>query len=197
MKSIRQRILDLLESRRAASAQELAQALQVTAANIRHHLANLAAEGLVAKTGSRQPTGRGRPTGVFGLVVRQDNHQALNEVLLELLASRYADDDSWLCAAGRGLAGHAGNPERHITQRLVSAMQRLEALHYSPRWEAHPGAPQVVFERCPYGEIIENHPELCHMDRYLLQSLTAEDCEQTEKLTPTPLGTRVCRFKVG
>ncbi len=197
MKTTRQRILDLIENRRATTAPELARALHLTPANIRHHLRVLSEDGLVARTGMRKTAGRGRPTGIYGLVTRQDNYQKLSEALLDLLPESPAGQELGLAKTGERLAGPAAPHGSHITQRLVHAMQRLEALHYRPRWEAHPGAPEVILEHCPYSEIIADHPELCQVDRHLLQSLTGAPCRQTHKLEPTPQGNRICRFRLG
>jgi predicted ArsR family transcriptional regulator len=193
----RQRILELLQSRRANCAPDLARALQLTPANIRHHLNLLCADGLVIKTGERQTPGRGRPVGVYELASRQDNFSELASLLLETLDDNQADPNDWLCEVAEKLAGAQADPSRHITQRLVIAMQRLESLHYRPRWEAHPGSPDIVFESCPYAEIIEAHPLLCRMDEFLLKTLIGKPCNQTSKLVSNREGNRICRFSVG
>jgi predicted ArsR family transcriptional regulator len=53
VKTTRQRIIEHLQTKRHASAAELSLALQVTPANIRHHLAVLAGEQVVEVIGHR------------------------------------------------------------------------------------------------------------------------------------------------
>ena len=51
---------------RSASAGEIARALDVTPADVRHHLGVLVSDGLVTVTGDRRE-GRGRPVKLYGL----------------------------------------------------------------------------------------------------------------------------------
>ena len=54
--------MEYLRHRQIASAVDISHALHLTAADIRHHLAILAMEGIVEITGQRSSVGRGRPS---------------------------------------------------------------------------------------------------------------------------------------
>jgi predicted ArsR family transcriptional regulator len=73
----------------------------------------------------------------------------------------------------------------------------LNELEYQARWEAHARSPRIILGNCPYKGIIEEHPELCQMDVYLLENLTGEKAAQLSKLEKTPQGLPVCAFAVG
>ena len=48
-------------------------------------------------------------------------------------------------------------------------IEKLNEMHYQARWEAGAQGPRVIFGRCPFAKIIENHPELCKMDAAMLE----------------------------
>ncbi len=203
MQSTRQRILDYLEQRGAASARQLAQAFGMTPANLRRHLGILQTRGLV--TLSTRHNGRGRPEQVYTLAAsaQPDNLKRLSVALLD--QSKGRGQDARLKKLAAQLLSD-GNPNFQspvsdlsprfatITQRLVVAVQRLAPLGYRPRWEARPNRPQVVFGHCPYAAIIADHPELCRMDAHLLEALLAAPVEQITKLQVGPQGTPQCVF---
>jgi predicted ArsR family transcriptional regulator len=196
MQSTRQRILDYLEQRGAASARQLAQAFGMTPANLRRHLGILRARGLLAAIERRPPEGRGRPEQIYALTAtaQPDNLKQLSSALLEQTRGR--GQEARMKHLAVRLLGNLPTPVGQITQRLVAAVQRLAPLGYRPRWEARPDAPQVVLGRCPYAAIIADHPELCRMDAHMLEALLAAPVEQLSKLQPGPQGTRQCVFTI-
>jgi predicted ArsR family transcriptional regulator len=81
-----------------------------------------------------------------------------------------------------------------ITRRLALAIERLNTLHYQARWEAHAQGPRVIFELCPYTPIIARHPELCRMDKFLLQELLGLEVSLSAKLELNTRGLPFCMF---
>jgi len=191
MQSTRQRILDYLEQRGSASARQLAHAFGMTAANLRRHLGILQTRGLIADIGQRQHEGRGRPDHLYALSssVNADLKPLTQGLLVTLNSS-----DASMKKLAKSLLGKFQSPKGQITQRLVSAVRYLEPLGYKPRWEARPQGPQMVLGRCPYAEIIADHPELCGMDAHLLGELLAAPVQQTAKLQPGPQRIPQCVF---
>lgn len=198
MKNTRQRLMEYLEIRTVATALELSHALQVTAADIRHHLTALREEGQVEVVGKQRVQGRGRPGKLYSLSQRSldDNLDLLAEILLnELIKSNTSSTDAALKRIAQGLIG---NPrlQGHLTQRLYNTISRLNQLNYNARWEARSDAPQVVLGRCPYAKIIQNHPELCQMDKILLNTLLDIPVKQLAKLSKDKRGATSCLFLV-
>ena len=198
-KSTRKHIIQYLESRQVASAQELSRALQVTAANVRHHLKNLQQDELVTMIGERAPQGRGRPTKLFRLARQGENLNLLAGMLLNELLHNLSLEDrvARLQALADRLRGEVGDSKRHISQRLYGAIQRLNTLNYQSRWEAHSMGPRIILGHCPYAAIIDDHPALCQMDAYLLEGLLREPVSQTAKLERDKRGLPYCTFVVG
>lgn len=182
----RGRVLAQLRKSRSASALELARLLDLTPADIRHHLASLASEGLITRAGERRE-GRGRPEKLYSLspVLLGDNLAALLHAALS----------EWLGGLGEGEREAAmqtlarridPDPESmpSLGKRLASTIERLNRLHYAARWEAGPAGPTLILGRCPYAAVIADHPELCRMDALLLQNSLQARVEQTNKLQP-------------
>jgi predicted ArsR family transcriptional regulator len=174
----RQKILDYLKRNRSVSSRELARVLQMTPANMRHHLGVLAADGRVEVVHQRQG-GRGRPEKVYRLAgtLAGDNLSALAEALLteaegkvdmEALGRRVAEENNF-----------AGQP---LIRRLAFTVERLNGMRYQARWEAGAEGPRIVLGYCPYAAVIEKHPELCQMDAALLAKLLNGEVKQTVKL---------------
>lgn len=201
MKTTRQRLLDNLHTKRIASAIEISHALQMTPANVRHHLSILLAEGIVELAGQRPARGRGRPTKLY-IPTRQAQRHNLNGLASAMLTEftgklTGGEKAAALRRIAKRLAGEVGEPSRNLTQRLYQAVILLNGLHYHSRWEAHVEAPYVILDHCPFSTILPDHPELCQLDAYLLESLLRVDVGQTDKLAKDTSGTTYCKFMVG
>lgn len=167
----REQILDYLSSHASASAAEIAAALGVTAANIRHHLGLLEAKGMVALAEVRRLPRRGRPVKLYRLTAaaQQPYLEPLTRALLEALRARGESAEEVLCET---LCGQERpDATRSLRERLQHAMTRLAQMHYEPRWEAHRHGPRIIFHRCPYAPLVADYPELCRLDLRLLERL--------------------------
>ena len=193
--NIRNQILDMLESQRASTVDQLSRALRVTPADIRHHLANLKQEGVIEQAGAQAKYGRGRPRQIWRLAAaaRPDNLAGLGRLFLEI--NRINERDPGLSAAARLLAGPATRePGQLPARRFYLAIQKLNELHYKARWEAHADSPRILLGNCPYAALVGEYPELCQMDASLLAELCGQPATQTAKLEPNPLGALQCVF---
>jgi len=197
MQQTRQRILDFLDQWGSATARQLAKSFGMTAANLRHHLAVLETRKLIASIGNRPAEGRGRPEKIYAMAANQfANLEPLTRALLQTLAATELPrkSETRQKQLALSLLGSPTAVPNQITQRLVSAVRRLEPLGYKPRWEARLQEPQMVLGRCPYAAIIADHPELCRIDAHLLETLLAAPVEQTAKLQPGPQQVPQCVF---
>lgn len=197
----RKRVLAFLERNQSATADEIARALRITPANARHHLSQLGGDGLVRETGTRPPVGRGRPPTVYRLGGQVDEEHAAPVLgaLLGLLENETGGNlpDGWVEPVSRRLAGPGLVPQGvHITRRLSAATERLNALKYNARWEAHAAGPRIVLGNCPYRSLVEDHPSLCRMDAALLARLTGRGVTQSAKLELNERGLPFCLFLV-
>jgi predicted ArsR family transcriptional regulator len=196
----RVRILDYLRKQQTASAHELGLAMNLTAADIRHHLAALEATDLVEVIGQRRGGQRGRPVNLYSLSHRAlgDGLEALSSALLTEWLEQGPESSRRLALRSLAQRLNSANPARPtlpLIQRLTSTVDHLNQLHYQSRWEATASGPRLILGHCPYVAIIDAHPELCWMDAYLLEEGLQCSLQQTAKLQPTSRGLRVCVFQ--
>lgn len=201
----RQQILQILESKGSASAAEISRFLHVTPADIRRHLALLQRQGLIVPAGVAPRRGRGRPSRRFQLAqpALPNNLPRLSHALLEALRARLepAEFESALKQAAEALRA-AQPPEpasapgaASPSQKLAHAVQLLNQMHYKAHWEAHKAGPRLIFNRCPYAAIIQDHPELCVLDQRLLEGLLGFPVELIARLAPDLQGVLHCIFQ--
>lgn len=200
MANTRQLILEFLESKQICTAPEIARAMSMTSANARHHISILVDEGAIVEIGKRRSKGRGRPSILYTLSghAQQHNLDQLSSALLDELlfgktpgevaqvlnsvAERFLDDNTFTSS---------------LTQRLYKVILRLNEMHYDARWEARADAPYLIFGFCPYAKILPEHPELCMLDTYLIETLLARPTKQIDKLAKDERGAVYCRFLIG
>jgi len=165
MITARQKVLAHLKKTRASSAREIARALKMSAPNVRHHLSILCSDGRVEQVAINNREGRGRPEKLYSLsqAALGDNLSALTNALLTEAGKRLNVD---------ALADHILESNQFtnlpITKRLVFLVEKLNDMNYQARWEAGAEGPRLIFGRCPYGKVIEGHPELCKMDEAMV-----------------------------
>jgi predicted ArsR family transcriptional regulator len=192
-------LLVQLRRERAASAADLALVLHTSAANVRHHLSVLQADGLVDQIAIRHKGKRGRPVKIFGLSRTQvgDNLERLTDVVLEEWRRGLSSEgrQTGLRSLAFQLVGEnvLTGP---MTRRLPAVMGQLNTMHYEAHWEAYASGPRVVFDNCPYAAIIASHPELCQMDGFILERLLGMPFRQIAKLEVGLKGLPFCAFAV-
>lgn len=200
MSSTRQAIIEYLQRKPGATTPEISHALKTTVQNTRHHLSVLIEQGVVEIAGQEISRKRGRPKILYALAsqVHEHNLDGLLRALLEVLFQQSPSDQSQdlLQRIARKLIVFDEPTRSTLTNRLYRAVQRLNELHYQARWEAHTRAPRLILGHCPYLSILPDHPELCQIDRYLLDTLLEAPTEQVEKLARDSRGAAYCMFLV-
>jgi len=202
MITARQKVLAHLKKTRAASAREIARALKMSAPNVRHHLGILVSDGRLEMTAVHLRGGRGRPEKMYSL-----SQSALGDNLAALADALLAETGSTLRqGSGQGLnvegiAGRILDPDPFanlaITKRLVLLIDKLNEMHYQARWEAGAEGPRVIFGRCPFAKIIENHPELCKVDSAMLEISLGRPIIQITKNETSVRGSCPFVFRAG
>lgn len=200
MKTSRQRILDYLQEKPTATAYEISRLLNVSSADARHHLSILLEHRSIEVVGQRLARKRGRPVILYSLKqqIAQNNLDSLAGALLnELLENTSAAETaSKLRKVAHRLCENVNLLSYNPTRRVYMTIQYLNQMHYQAHWEAHYETPLVMFSHCPYGAILEQHPEMCGLDTFLLEEMLGSPVTLTAKLTPTPQGLRQCVFQV-
>jgi len=192
MVTARQKVLAFLMKTRTASAREISRTLKMSAATVRHHLRVLVSDGRLEMTAVQGHEGRGRPEKVYSLprAALGHNLSALSEALLSEAGSSVSVE-----ALASHLAGESDFKGQVLAKRLNLVVEKLNQMNYHARWEAGSIGPRLIFGHCPYAAIIAKHPELCRMDKALLQELIGQPAEQMTKIGQD--GSLSCVFAIG
>ncbi len=184
----RDQILVTLQRYPNSTVEELSRQLQLTRADVRYHINALLKAGHVIQMQRFPKDGhaaRGRPAKSYQLSTesRPDILTRLSAILLDMIQSN-ADAEACQDELARRLilAQAPSGAETHAIGRLNAAIQSINQYPYQASWEAHAGGPQVFFHNCPFAAIIRKHPELCQVDRQILQNLTGLPAHQARKI---------------
>jgi predicted ArsR family transcriptional regulator len=174
----RQKVLSYLHKTSTASAREVARALKMSPATVRHHLRVLTSDGRLEMISMRGREGRGRPEKVYSIprAALGDNLSVLAEALWTEMGPVKVE------SLARRMAGDTDFKNQVMSKRLNLVVEKLNQMKYHARWEAGAGGPRIIFGHCPYAAIIKKRPELCKMDRSLLKELFGDEFEQVAKI---------------
>lgn len=178
LSTTRERILAYLKENRTTTISALSRAWGLTRADIRYHMNALIDDGLVERVPRDKslPAGRGRPAQAYRLADRStpDNYPQLCSALLAALLGSLDDDrekEAVLKSLAEKLSSERYIPPAAPTQRFNQATAFLNRHSYHARWEASAAGPRLLLRNCPYAAIVGQHPELCTLDRLLLERL--------------------------
>ena len=204
MPSTRTRILQFLKVNPGSAALDISQALGMTAANIRHHLHKLEQSGLVEFSKHIPSQGRSHPIHRYYLSSRSplNNLDVLTDILLDIMAMRIVSSGSasqiWQLIADQLYSRMDLHlPKSHnLTARLSETALCLNHFNYQSRWEARLAAPVVIFNHCPYIAVLDHHPELCQVDKLMLEKLIGKQVNQTARFGRGPSHSSHCAFAI-
>jgi predicted ArsR family transcriptional regulator len=198
MPNARQRILNYIIEKKSATVEELSKVFKVTPANIRHHLSLLIEQGSVEIIGLKSTELKGRPAQIYSSTrqITQNNLDQLCEVLLSFVVNNLGqiNADPLLKSIARQLVAKFPLDNNNPTRQLYSSIRTLNRMNYQAHWEAHGEHPRIMLGHCPYGALLERHPEICQMDEFLLEALLDMPVQQIEKLTYNSKGLSQCIF---
>lgn len=198
MTNSRQKILIYILEQQSATVEELSKVFKVTPANIRHHLSILVSQGSLKVIGQKTHMGKGRPTQIFSASQLRDqtNLEQLTDTLLTTILDSVptTEKNTILQGVARQMANKSIVDRHNPTQQLYSSIRALNRMSYQAHWEAHIENPRIMFGHCPYLCILDQHPEICQLDAFLLQELLDRPAEQVEKLTLDARGLPECTF---
>ncbi len=194
-------ILDYLERRPSASADEISQVLSMTKENIQYHLKKMLQEGTIKRTtlSGGKESRRGRPTYLYRLSEQssQGNIPGLADKLLELVLATTPPRPSQAdFLAQLAAAMFPFQPAANQSQNLRQTIQRLNKQQYQAAWEAHASGPYVYFRNCPYASILKEHPELCLLDGDILACMLKSCVSQITKMNLDDRKPPVCTFLI-
>lgn len=201
MQATRWAILNLLKQRGQGTVDELAEALGLAPITVRHHLAILEKDSLIASSTERG--GVGRPHYVYTLTGEAEElfpkkyHLLAERLLSELkvLADRQQLRDT-LRRIARDIAAsyQPGEFEAQDLQAKLGILRTLLAEEgFLVQWEQL-GDEYVLKEySCPYYYVSQRHPEVCHLDLLLISAVLDAD---VERRTCMVQGDEACTYRI-
>jgi len=182
MQATRQLILQILRERGEATVDEIVADLNpqrgaITAVTVRHHLNKLQADGLISFAKMRRKVSPGRPQHLYTLTPQGEsrlpnNYKRLAASLLNQL-HRLPDHSINVILEGLStdMADEAQIPDLPISERLDAIVVYLNEHGYDAYWELSADGYFLHTLNCPYHELSQQNPHLCHMDMRLMSRL--------------------------
>lgn len=174
----RERVVHLILHNGPQTAKMLADALDLTPAAVRRHLATLLEEGVLVSREERVygPRGRGRPSKVFVLTDagRAEFQHGYDKIALAAMRRLCESDIRDLAQERvavieeRFQAGREREPDRPAAELLVDV---LEAENFAAGLRPVRGGQQVVQFHCPIADIAAEYPILCEIETQLFGRL--------------------------
>ncbi len=200
--TIRDQILDYLGNNPSVTVTELAMSLNVTRQDIRYHLKPLLDAQLVEKTSAGSTStdkGRGRPATRLRITDKShpNNYPKLVSSLLNYFLTKNNGMPSEKAALLAKMVFNASAENTSgLMQALINMVQILNQNHYQSHWEAHSAGPRVIFENCPYAQILGDFPQLCEMDSEFLSQATGMKTEMLQRFDTSSRKPPACIFRL-
>lgn len=197
MHAVRKRILEILKETGGATVAELAAALDMAPVSVRHHLDILQGDSLICVDRLERKGSVGRPQQVYGLTEEANDHfpndfAALAGHLVRELKQILPPEQ--VEKAFRSMAGQiaeeldADLASLTMEERLAEVTDFLNARGYLARWEEDGQGGYLLHKHnCPYAGVSGDHPELCVMDKALVDLLMDQVCEKTASMADAEL----------
>ncbi len=205
MHATQQQILEVLQEHGRGIARELADWLDIKPPSLRYHLLALEESGHVERVSLPSSGDVGRPAVHYALTpdgIRQVLHCTpwLVEGLLSQFRSLTSPDKATILFQdmGQRLARDFDSgdlSEMALEERILRASQTLSTYGYgaSVAREKEDGESAMFLEtrNCPYGDLPQEHRELCQMDLALVSELVGQPCSPDQNLAQ---GDSCCTF---
>jgi DeoR family transcriptional regulator, suf operon transcriptional repressor len=189
MTGTRDLVLQTLLTQPRSTVNDLADKVGISPISIRHHIANLEAEGLISSEDERHGVGRPRqlfsltdigieqfPTRYVRLTIRLLEHlkETMPEAMISKLFSQMAED------LARDIS--VGTEMKNLTmkERLNLVKELLKREGFNIEWEQLEDGYEITEASCPYYYIGQNHPEVCTVDQILISKVLSVPTEKVK-----------------
>jgi predicted ArsR family transcriptional regulator len=168
---------------------ELAEKVGISPISVRHHIANLEADGLIGCEDERHGVGRPRqvffltetgaeqfPTRYIRLTIRLLEHlkETMPEAMVNTLFTKMAVD------LAKDLSEGTETKNLSMKERLNLVKDLLKREGFSIEWEQLEDGYQIHEASCPYYYIGQNHPEVCAVDQILISTVLSVPAEKVK-----------------
>jgi len=189
MTGTRDLVLRTLLTQPRCTITDLAEKVGISPISVRHHIANLEADGLINCEDERHGVGRPRqvffltetgieqfPTRYVRLTVRLLEHlkETMPEAMINKLFAQMAED------LARDLSNGTELKNLSMKERLNLVKDLLRREGFNIEWEQLEGGYQIHEASCPYYYIGQNHPEVCAVDQVLISTVLSVPAEKVK-----------------
>lgn len=184
MQETRRQILEILRDRAEATVDDIVLDLEalrgsITSVTVRHHLAKLQEDGMVADAQMRHRSSPGRPQHIYVLTERgtayfPNNYPDLASNLLQQMQATLPAKQVNVIIEGvaDSMAAEASLSDcKNLQERLVKAVEYLNAHGYEAQWQNHQEGYVLQTTNCPYHKIAHDDQALCHLDMRLISQM--------------------------
>ncbi len=185
MKSTREKILQTLLTHPQSTINDLAEAVDINAISVRHHLTNLQVDGYVKAEEERH--GVGRPRLVYsltddGLEKFPTRYLQLTNRLLSQLKRVLPENQiqSLFMQIGKSIIEEQTETIKKMTieQKLDFIVNILGEQGFAIEWQRLGDEIIISEASCPFYHVGQVHPEVCTMDQALISSILSIPTEK-------------------
>jgi len=189
MSTTRDHVLQTLLAHPRITINELAEEVGINPISIRHHIASLQAEGLVAAEEERHGVGRPRyvfllteagvekfPTRYVRLTIRL--LEQLKETMPASMVNEIFTHMAQELAKDFAKTAHMDDMTMEEKLGLMKTMLRQEG--FNIEWERQGDQIKIVETSCPYYHVGQDHPEVCSVDQILISSVLSSTAEKVK-----------------
>lgn len=171
MRSTRDKILEILQTKRKATINDLAKVVGINGISVRHHLINLQEEGLIYAEEERH--GVGRPRFVYrltdqGLEKFPSNYQKFTRYMLTELNNMLTSEQliALFEKIGKSQAESTLDIDQSLPleEKLELLADQLSSDGYRISWKKDSTKLFLYSENCPYHNLGIVHAEICRID---------------------------------
>ena len=187
MRSTREKILGILQTKRKATINDLAEAVGINGISVRHHLINLQEEGLIYAEEERH--GVGRPRFVYqltdqGLEKFPSNYQEFTRCMLAELKNMLTPEQlsELFGNIGKSQAANALSigESLPLEEKLELLADQLSSDGYRLTWKKDGAKLFLYSDNCPYHNLGKSHPEICRIDETMLACVLQREITHAE-----------------
>jgi DeoR family suf operon transcriptional repressor len=191
MGSTRNQVLNILLNQNRCTINELAEAVEINPVSVRHHIAKLEAQGLVASEEERHGVGRPRriyfltnkgmetfPSRYLNLSIRILEKlketlpkKTVKKLLKEMAAEIVSNQTAQINISGL-----------ELKERIELLQQLLLAEGFTVEVTAKDEGFEIKETSCPYKHVSVDHPEICLVDETMITSILGTPIEKTHCL---------------
>lgn len=170
----REKIFQLVNSRRFTTAREIANYFKIPVPTVRFHLRELVRQGRIFSNSAERVHHLGKPRLMY-TTHKLSNESLFRNLLDNILVEAESDEVlklSLIKLSSNKIAHMPSSRNSNLTLKMIELIDNLNQYGYNSRWEVHKNSPRVIIEECPYRLSRCRDTFFCAMDKYMIEQWT-------------------------